>query len=117
MTRVAAVALVLGLVVAGCSSSSDDDDDATPSSTTAEATEAEGATTTEADEPQEVVDPYDGHTSEIYDEDASWICRPDLADDECRDLDVTVLNPDGTTTVEEREPAADPKIDCFYVYP
>jgi len=115
--RVAAVALVLGLVVAGCSSDDDDGDgDAAASpSTTTEAEEDAG--TTEATEPEEVVDPYDGHTSEVYDEDVSWICRPDLADDECRDLDVTVIAPDGTTTVEEREPAADPPIDCFYVYP
>lgn len=62
-------------------------------------------------------DPYLGHTSEVYEDEAAWICRPDLADDACRDLDVTVLAPDGSRTVEEREPMADPPVDCFYVYP
>jgi pimeloyl-ACP methyl ester carboxylesterase len=28
-----------------------------------------------------------------------------------------VVGPDGTKTVQEGSPAADPKIDCFYVYP
>ncbi|HEX7133643.1 MAG TPA: DUF3089 domain-containing protein [Iamia sp.] len=111
------VVLVVALLAAGCSSSDDDTgDDAAGSSTTA-ATTSEAAEAEEPVEPEEVVDPYDGHTSEVYDEDANWVCRPDLADDECRDLDVTILAADGTTTVEEREPAADPPIDCFYVYP
>lgn len=62
-------------------------------------------------------DPYDGYSSEVYDDGAAWICRPDLDDDVCRDLDVTELAPDGARTVQEREPAADPPVDCFYVYP
>ncbi len=120
-------ALVVGaLVLAGCS----DDDDGqshqggavdTGSSESApapESTEGSGSDTTAP--PDEVAaqdDPYDGHTSDVYDADETWICRPDLADDQCRDLDVTVLGADGTTTVEEREPAPDPPVDCFYVYP
>jgi hypothetical protein len=113
--------LAIGLLLAACA----DDDDATThqggsqatgSSEAApdpESTEGSGSDTT----PPAVVDPYDGHTSEVYDRDESWICRPDLADDECRDLDVTTVAPDGTTTVEERRPAENPPIDCFYVYP
>ncbi len=125
MKRTLAVLAALALLAA-CSS--DDDGDAhqggaqaTGSSESApapESTEGSGSDTTPPSEPAgEVVDPYDGHTSEVYGEDASWICRPDLADDECRDLDVTVLAADGSSAVEEREPAADPPIDCFYVYP
>jgi hypothetical protein len=121
--RATAALAVLVLLLAACS---DDDDGAshqggaegTGSSEAApapESTEGSGSDTTVPEE--EVADPYDGHTSEVYDRDESWICRPDLADDECRDLDVTVLAADGTSTVEEREPAADPPIDCFYVYP
>jgi hypothetical protein len=120
-----AVALVVGLVAAGCSS---DDDGAShgqaaggtgssEAAPAAESTEGSGSDTTAPEGEDEVVDPYDGHTSELYDEDQNWVCRPDLADDVCRDLDVTVVAADGTTTVEEREPAADPPIDCFYVYP
>lgn len=55
--------------------------------------------------------------SSTYGLDSNWICRPELEEDVCQDLDVTVLAPDGTRTVEEREPAADPPVDCFYVYP
>ena len=102
--------LVLVIVLAGCSDDGGGAADEPETSTTA-------PTSTEVDAAAEVVDPYDGHTSEVYDADESWICRPDLVDDECRDLDVTVLAPDGTETVEEREPAVDAPIDCFYVYP
>ncbi len=47
-----------------------------------------------------------------------WLCRPGLPDDPCRtDLTTTVLRADGTSTEETARPAADPPIDCFYVYP
>lgn len=124
------LAAALLLAVAACS---DDDGDTASSgdgdATTTEAVSSgsgdegtegtgdEGADDEGADAEEAAANPYEGYTSEVYGEDASWICRPDLADDECRDLDVTVVAPDGTTTVEEREPAADPPIDCFYVYP
>jgi hypothetical protein len=46
------------------------------------------------------------------------VCRPDTPDDIChRDLDSTTVTADGTLTVEKFKRAADPKIDCFYVYP
>lgn len=89
----------------GVSTDGDSDEAAPPSDGEAE----------DADEPLE--DPYDGHSSKVYDDGAAWICRPDLDDDVCRDLDVTELGVDGTRTVEEREPAADPPVDCFYIYP
>jgi hypothetical protein len=63
------------------------------------------------------VDPYDGHTSEVYDGTARWICHPDLADDTCRDLSATEVRADGTRRPAELAPATDPAIDCFYVYP
>ena len=126
--RLPALVLAAALALSLVACSDDDGDDAASSgdpSTTTEAADGgadDGSTTESTDggseeEAEPAEDPYDGHTSEIYDQDVSWICRPDLADDECRDLDVTVVAPDGTTTVEEREPAADPPIDCFYVYP
>jgi len=47
-----------------------------------------------------------------------WMCRPDLAGDPCHgDLSATEIHPDGTRTKVEHHPAADPKVDCFYVYP
>jgi len=47
-----------------------------------------------------------------------WLCKPGLATNPClSDLTATAVAQDGTRTVEHAEPAADPKIDCFYVYP
>lgn len=47
-----------------------------------------------------------------------WLCRPDLPEDACDvDLDATVIAPDGALSIERHRPAADPAIDCFYVYP
>ena len=61
--------------------------------------------------------PYAGYVSEVYDDITNWLCHPD-ADDFCdEDLDATIVNADGSTEVEPFEPAADPLIDCFYVYP
>ncbi|HZB50433.1 MAG TPA: DUF3089 domain-containing protein [Mycobacteriales bacterium] len=46
-----------------------------------------------------------------------WLCRPGLPANPCEgDLDATVLGPAGSTR-EAFRPAADPPVDCFYVYP
>ena len=61
---------------------------------------------------------YAGYESDVYADPANWLCRPDVDDDFCdEDLDATVVRADGEVEVEEFEPAADPPIDCFYVYP
>ncbi len=61
--------------------------------------------------------PYAGYVSETYSDVGNWLCHPD-ADDFCdEDLDATVVNADGSTEIEPFEPAEDPPIDCFYVYP
>jgi hypothetical protein len=61
---------------------------------------------------------YGGHTSEVYADDASWLCTPHRSDDPCDDdLDTTVIEADGTMTVEPFMVDADAPIDCFYVYP
>ncbi len=47
-----------------------------------------------------------------------WLCRPGMTSNPCAgNLDATVLTPDGTRSTEVFRPAANPKIDCFYVYP
>jgi hypothetical protein len=47
-----------------------------------------------------------------------WLCRPGLADNPCEsDLTTAVVSADETGTIEAAAPAADPPIDCFYVYP
>jgi hypothetical protein len=61
---------------------------------------------------------YEGYQSELYGDDANWLCKPGKDEDVCsRDLDTTVVNADGTTEVQAHERAEDPPIDCFYVYP
>jgi hypothetical protein len=48
---------------------------------------------------------------------AHWVCRPG-ADAVCTTgLDANVQNADGSTTAQPFTPAADPPIDCFYLYP
>jgi hypothetical protein len=60
---------------------------------------------------------YAGYRSDVYADKAHWVCRPDT-DDVCdHGLDATVVKADGTLTPEPFTPAADPSIDCFYVYP
>jgi pimeloyl-ACP methyl ester carboxylesterase len=47
-----------------------------------------------------------------------WLCKPGLASNPClSDMTATVVKADGTKSVEHAQPASDPKIDCFYVYP
>jgi hypothetical protein len=49
---------------------------------------------------------------------ALWLCRPDLADNKCKvNLDATVINGNGSTSVEKYKAADNPAIDCFFVYP
>ena len=53
-----------------------------------------------------------------YDDPAKWLCRPDSATDACQgDLDATELLADGTQRRIRFAPAADPPVDCFYIYP
>lgn len=60
---------------------------------------------------------YEGYRSAVYEDDAHWLCRPDL-DDGCLDrLDSTAVAADGTLTVEPFQRAEKPAFDCFWVYP
>lgn len=52
-----------------------------------------------------------------YADDDAWLCRGGAGDICDGDLDATAVSADGTTAIEHVEPAADPAIDCFYVYP
>jgi hypothetical protein len=50
--------------------------------------------------------------------DTVWLCRPGLANDPCAgDLSATSVAANGQATIVPAEPAQDPPIDCFYVYP
>ena len=102
-----AVAIFVALIASACS----DDGDTTS------APESDESTTSTI-QPAKLMNPYGEYTSELYADAQNWICHPDAAVDECdTDLDTTEVEPDGTATVVAHEPAADPEIDCFYVYP
>ena len=48
----------------------------------------------------------------------TWLCRPGLTDNPCTsDLTSSAVARNGTTHHEPASPAANPKVDCFYVYP
>lgn len=107
----AALAVVL-LTLAACSSDgSDGSPDASPSR------DERSTSTTVAAPSGDPIGRYADYETQNYDDAAHWVCRPDQ-DDVCDgDLDATVVEADGTLTVEPFEPAADPPVDCFYVYP
>ena len=52
-----------------------------------------------------------------YTDPATWLCRPGRQDACTVNQDATVIAADGKMTLEKYKPAADPKFDCFYVYP
>ena len=47
-----------------------------------------------------------------------WLCSPGKVNNPCEATQTTtVIDPSGSRTVKTLTPAADPPIDCFYVYP
>ncbi|WP_174299881.1 DUF3089 domain-containing protein [Caulobacter sp. S45] len=48
---------------------------------------------------------------------AAWVCRPGEETACTTGLDAMVITADGARTPQTFQPAADPPIDCFYVYP
>jgi hypothetical protein len=102
--QAALVATAGGLAVAACSGSSSS---GTPSpSADAVANSASGATAL----------PPVGNLTVSHP--TVWVCKPGMANNPCAGtLSTTVVSPSGGTTVKQVAPAADPKVDCFYVYP
>ena len=52
-----------------------------------------------------------------YSDAANWLCRPGRADACSSGLDAVKVDLSGARTPEPFKAAADPKVDCFYVYP
>jgi hypothetical protein len=52
-----------------------------------------------------------------YSRPENWLCLPERQDACSVDLTTTVISADGSMTREAWQPAPDPKVDCFYVYP
>ena len=53
----------------------------------------------------------------LYADTDKWLCLPGREDHCSQDLTTTIVAADGTTTVEPFKAAANPPVDCFYVYP
>lgn len=109
---------VLALAAAGLAGCSDGDETSTADTAPTESTTPTGTGTGDDDATATTEPAEPAFSSELYADPASWVCRPDLADDPCTtDLDLTALAEDGTTEVVAHEVAEDPPFDCFYVYP
>lgn len=108
-----AILAAAALVLSACSSDGSDS-----SAVTTSTAAPDGSTTIgpEADTANPI-DRYADYQSISYDDPAHWVCRPD-AEDVCDDdLDTTVIEADGSTSVETFTADPDAPIDCFYVYP
>lgn len=101
-----ATAFSLALVASACGDDGDEDAE-TPS-----------GEETPPDSAEDAAPFFGGHESETYSDDGNWLCKPGIADNVCdQNLDTTVVHADGTTEVQPHEPAENPPVDCFYVYP
>lgn len=119
MRRTLLIAAGAAALLAGCAGGSGTSDNAvggaSPGSTAAvgSATTPTSPGTTRAPNA-----PVASYTSEIYSDPKHWLCKPGITGNVCdENLDVTDVAADGTLTVEKFQKAADPGIDCFYVYP
>jgi hypothetical protein len=62
--------------------------------------------------------PFKGFSSARYANPAQWLCRPDLATNQCfNNIDATAVEPDNTLLVEPHTAGGDSDYDCFYIYP
>ena len=52
-----------------------------------------------------------------YSKESSWLCLPGRADVCSTPLPTTALNPNGYGSTGKSNIAANPPLDCFYVYP
>lgn len=52
-----------------------------------------------------------------YRQNASWLCRPGRSDACTANQEATVINADGSRSIEKFAADSHPKFDCFYVYP
>ncbi len=66
---------------------------------------------------QETAPPRAAAATIDYGAEANWLCLPGRQDACGQPLATATLNPAGYGPVEQVRPAADPGIDCFYVYP
>lgn len=80
-----------------------------------------GCSNSDSDGDTSIENPYTGYSSELYEAQENWLCRPDIEGEAnvCNgDLNATLVFADGSTQLESPVIAdTAPAIDCFYVYP
>jgi hypothetical protein len=107
--RAIALGVLLGLLATACS------DDPPASSRPADDPRPAAAPA------QDVPEKYRDFHGDLYAQDENWMCRPDLPAErnDCLlvDLDTTVIESDGRSSVAKSEPVTDAAVDCFYIYP
>jgi hypothetical protein len=105
-----ALAVILG--AAACSSGS------TPTPAGRPAASATSTAGSNAGSGSGASTPASTATDPLAPDTTTWLCKPGIAADPCAgSLDATAINAAGKTTILPAAPAADPPIDCFYVYP
>jgi len=67
--------------------------------------------------PLAFANPAEAAPTDIYANAANWVCRPDKSDICDGGLNTTVVQADGSTSLERWAPAANAPVDCFYIYP
>lgn len=68
--------------------------------------------------PSDLRAPFVGYQSDTYRRSDMWLCRPGQPSNVCAgDLTATEILPDGSRQSVPHQPAPDPKVDCFYIYP
>lgn len=117
--RCAAVLAAAALLLGACSSDgSDSADDTRAADDTNEAAATSTTVPAAPDAPDAApLERYADYETVSYDDASRWVCRPDAEDICDEDLDATVIEADGTTSIEEFTADPDAPIDCFYVYP
>lgn len=125
MSRLFVVAALATLwsAAAGCTSDDDDGAKGGPGQTDASTDSAQPSGDTGTTEEAVTVDR--SGLSDVgtapgldYGDRRMWLCRPGNDPDECNaNLDATELKADGSRATVAHKKAANPPVDCFYVYP
>ena len=120
------LALALLVAAAACASPSTTTMSAAPSPNSSSTSAADAPTAAPTDGPTiaesaaPTADPTADQTASAkpVPDDTVWLCKPGLADNPCGgNLDATPFDASGAAGYEKATPAADPPVDCFYVYP
>ncbi len=111
---IAPLALAMVLTLAGCGSAAQSP---AQSPAPASASASASASTAPASTASRTASRSTAPASSAPD-DTVWLCKPGIAANPCEgNLNATVVDAQGVSTVQSASPAANPPVDCFFVYP